>query len=130
MSLIFWRNCISTDICSISLFRFWLRIRYSSSLSIPKKRLPRRLAGDASGTAAVKGSRIHAPLWVDAKTIRANTANGFCVGCLPHVFSHRAMAGQMPYVCHLLAAVDLFHHVIVITVRYFCRLACPDDKLR
>ena len=35
----------------------------------------------------VNGSRIKSPLLVEARIIRLNNSKGFCVGCLPKVFS-------------------------------------------
>ena len=64
------------------------------SLSIPTNDRSRRFAAMPVVELPVKGSRIRAPLLVLASIARTTNANGFCVGCLPQVLSHGAMAGS------------------------------------
>ncbi len=63
---------------------------------MPRNLLPSRFAAIPVVLLPVKGSRTQLPGLDEAIIIRANSASGFCVGCFPNFFSHRAMAGR----CH------------------------------
>lgn len=67
----------------------------------------------------VKGSSTHAPGRVEARMMRDKTASGFWQGCLPHDFSHGAMAGRRHTSPHLLAVVDALHQLVIVIMGYF-----------
>lgn len=90
------RWSLRTAIFSISSLLALLIDRNSSSISNPRYFLSSKFAAIPVVALPLKGSRIYAPGLVLARINLAKIPNGFCVGCLPHDFSQRPMAGN----CH------------------------------
>lgn len=61
--------------------------KYSSLTSTPINFLPNRKASTPVVPEPQKGSKITCPSSVEANTILSSKYSGFCVGCLPSVFS-------------------------------------------
>ena len=61
---------------------------------LPVQFQPHRLAAIPVVELPLNGSRIQSPGVVEARIIRTRRRKGFCVGCLPQVFSQRPMAGK------------------------------------
>lgn len=66
----------------------------SSNCSMPANLRAQRLAAIPVVELPQNGSRIQSPLSVQERMIRVKTERGFCVGCLPHDFSQRPIAGS------------------------------------
>lgn len=62
--------------------------RNSFSWSIPTNERPIKFAAIPVVELPVNGSSTVAPSFVDARIALVTSAIGFCVGCLPQVFSH------------------------------------------
>ena len=69
--------------------------KYSFSWSMPINFRPNRLAAIPVVQLPANGSRIISPGLVEAKIIRYNNFSGFCVGCLPQVFSQSPTADNL-----------------------------------
>ena len=78
----------------ISSLRALLSKENVTSCSMPKNSLPNRFAAIPVVDEPAKGSSIHSFSSVLARMMRVRRANGFCVGCLPHDFSQRPIAGS------------------------------------
>ena len=77
--------------------------RNDKSDSTPINLRPIRLAAIPVVELPANGSSTRALIFELASKARTTNANGFCVGCFPHVFSHLPIAGkrQTSVICRL-----------------------------
>lgn len=97
-----------TPVKSSSSRRALLIWQNSSDCSIPANLRSQRLAAIPVVELPLNGSRIQSPLSVQDSMIRVKTERGFCVGCLPHDFSQRPIAGSRHTSVICLSSFSLF----------------------
>lgn len=88
----FANRSVAMCISEIACLRLIPMLRNSGLWSTPTNVRPVRFAAIPVVQLPAKGSSIAALGRVDAMIIRYNNCKGFCVGCLPYIFSHCSAA--------------------------------------
>lgn len=104
---------------SNSILRFLLNSTNSDSFSMPRNRRPDKFAAIPVVELPANGSNIQSFVSVFARIMRVNRGTGFCVGCLPHDFSHLLIDGNLRDISHLFTGINVFHQLVIIFMRNF-----------